>query len=186
MNIKSGDLIIHRTLTEVQDNQFLYVEKIYIVLAIETQKHITVVPSVDWICGYQRDLCHDYNNLLTDGFSIDILDNTEVKRNGIYKKLDSSTFETIGYKYVWFIDGEEVFACIPNIHVTFNHKLRGHSITNYREDFTKAMEVYPNGNDVYIFGDRYSNFIVEPSNVEDSICTLGNEIAQKKTKETKK
>ncbi len=186
MNIKLGDLIIHRTLTEVQDNQFLYVEKIYIVLAIETQKRITVVPSADWICGYQRDLCHDYNNLLADGFSIEVLNCKDVQRSSIFKKLDSSTFETIGYKYVWFIDGEEVFACIPNIRVTFNHKLRGHRITTYEEDFKAAMAVYPNGNDVYIFGDRYSNFIVEPFNVEDSICMLGNEISQKKTKGTKK
>ncbi len=180
MNIKPGDLIVHCTITDVQDNQFLYVEKIYIVLAIDgTQKHITVVQSVDWISGYQRDLSFDFNNLIGDGFSIDILDNTDVKRSRIYRKLGLSEFETIGFEYSWLSDGKEMTACIPHVRVTFNHNLRGHSITNYREDFTKAMEVYPNGNDVYIFGDRYSNFIVAPFNVEDNVYTLGNKIPKK-------
>lgn len=180
MNIKSGDLIIHRILTEVQDNQFLYVEKFYIVLAFdEKQKQITVVPSVDWICGYQRDLAHDYNNLLEDGFSIDVLDNKDVKRSSIFKKLDSSSFETIGYKYVWFDSREEVSVCVPYMRVTFDHKLRGHCITSYDEDFSAAMAVYPDEDENYIFSDTYTNFIIPPFNVEDNVYTLGNKIPKK-------
>lgn len=180
MDIKLGDLIIHRTLTEVQDNQFLYVETLYIVLAFdETHKQITAIPSPDWICGYQRDLSFDYDNLLGDGFSIDVLDNTDVKRSSIFKKLDSSSFETIGHKYVWFDGHEEVSVCVPRMRVSFVHKLRGYSISTFDDDFSAAMAVYPKGDENYIFSDTYTNIIIAPFNVEDNVHTLGNKIPKK-------
>ncbi len=179
MDIKLGDIIIQRILDE-QDIQLLYTERIYIVLSFdETKKIITAVTSVDWICGYQRDISLDYDSLLEDGCSIDVLDYEDVNQSRIYKKLDSSTFETIGYEYSWFDKSKEVTVCVPYVHLAFNHKLRSYIITSYDEDFAAAMKLYPNGNETYIFGKRYSNFIVAPFDIEHNIHILGNGISKK-------
>lgn len=130
MNIKPGEYIIRRTLTDEQDSQLLYIEQIYIVLTVdEAHKQIIAVPSVDWICGYQRDLALNYDDLLQDGYSIEFLESKDVKRSGIYKKLNSTTFQMIGHEYYWFNKNKELSACVPYVHLNFNRKLRGHSIT---------------------------------------------------------
>lgn len=180
MNIKPGDYIIWRTLTNEQDSQLLYNERIYIVLTFDkTQNKITAVLSVDWITGYQRDLAHDYNSLLKDGYSINILENKDVKRSGIYQKLNSAAFQIIGYEYCWLDSGSEMSACVPYTHLSYSHIEKGHRITTYADEFAAAMTVYPNGNETYIFGKRYTNFIVAPFNVEDNVYTIGNKNSNK-------
>lgn len=113
-----------------------------------------------------------------------------MKQNGIYKKLNKTEFKLIGNEYWWIEDGKEMSACVPYTHIAYIPNDRGHTITTYIDDFAKAMETYPNGSDVYVFGGRYQYYIIQPYDVGTNIHTLGAEIIsnlppkQRRTKET--
>ena len=175
-SINPGNYILKRSLIE-ENNVSTYVETKYVVLLVdEHTKYIHALYSASWITGLQRDMAYDFDDLLFDGYTINTIFPNEVKQSGIYKKLNKTEYRLIGHEYSWTEDGIEQSACVPYIHVAYVFNGKGHTISTYKEDFSAAMETYPNGSDVYIFGERYPYHILPPFDIETNIHTIGSEI----------